>query len=212
MYTAFLQKDVPSIRDAVPELPEDVAGLVDRCLHKKREERLDDLGPLADALSRYTNPDTPGARAGGTVVGALTLSGTRAPSTAALARTAPAEAAPAAKRRTTLALAGVGVAVVLGGITVIALRPGGARPPVVTPSAEPAASHAPEPTVAPTVSAAPVLASATALPAAVSANAALPPRAGQQHSGPRATSAASTAAAAAPTSAPRKGIEEKLPY
>jgi serine/threonine-protein kinase len=71
MYTAFLQREVPSIRSAVPDLPADVAGVLDRCLQKRREDRLDDLGPLVEVLGRYTDPTSAGALAGGKVVGAL---------------------------------------------------------------------------------------------------------------------------------------------
>ncbi|WP_437799003.1 serine/threonine-protein kinase [Sorangium sp. So ce693] len=71
MYTAFLQREVPSIRSAVPDLPADVAGVLDRCLQKRREDRLDDLGPLVEVLGRYADPTSAGALAGGKVVGAL---------------------------------------------------------------------------------------------------------------------------------------------
>ncbi|WP_437866055.1 serine/threonine-protein kinase [Sorangium sp. So ce363] len=71
MYTAFLQREVPSIRSAVPDLPADVAGVLDRCLQKRREDRLDDLAPLVEVLGRYTDPTSAGALAGGKVVGAL---------------------------------------------------------------------------------------------------------------------------------------------
>ncbi|KYG07299.1 protein kinase, partial [Sorangium cellulosum] len=71
MYTAFLQREVPSIRSAVPDLPADVADVLDRCLRKRREDRLDDLGPLIEVLGRHADPASPGALAGGKVVGAL---------------------------------------------------------------------------------------------------------------------------------------------
>ncbi|WP_437914885.1 serine/threonine-protein kinase [Sorangium sp. So ce302] len=71
MYTAFLQREVPSIRSAVPDLPADVAGVLDRCLQKRREDRLDDLAPLVEVLGRYTDPTSAGALAGGKLVGAL---------------------------------------------------------------------------------------------------------------------------------------------
>jgi hypothetical protein len=50
MYTAFLQGTVPSIREHVPELPDELAQLIDRCLVKERAGRLDQLGPLLDLL------------------------------------------------------------------------------------------------------------------------------------------------------------------
>jgi eukaryotic-like serine/threonine-protein kinase len=68
MYTAFLQGKVPSIREFLPELPVDMADALDRAIAKQREQRLDDLGPLIQALSRYADPTVPGAQSGGRIV------------------------------------------------------------------------------------------------------------------------------------------------
>jgi serine/threonine-protein kinase len=50
MYTLLLQGEVPSVRVALPDLPQAIADLIDQCLKKNREERLAGLGPLLDAL------------------------------------------------------------------------------------------------------------------------------------------------------------------
>jgi serine/threonine protein kinase len=179
MYTAFLQGEVPSIRAVVPELPADVAGVVDRCLQKQREGRLENLGPLIDVLGRYVDSSVAGALAGGTVIGKLpvpgdpTWSGTASaqtastPSTstqAATAQTASTAALPTTAatspppRSRTLALAGAGVALVVVGIGVaFALRPppsSSAAPDVPGPSASGQAVGAAA-TAPPTVVAAP---------------------------------------------------------
>jgi serine/threonine-protein kinase len=68
MYASLLQQTVPSIRAILPDLPSDAGELIDRCLAKRQTDRLDDLGPLIDVLSKYTDPNAPGARSGGRVV------------------------------------------------------------------------------------------------------------------------------------------------
>ncbi|WP_437297902.1 serine/threonine-protein kinase [Sorangium sp. So ce426] len=97
MYTAFLQREVPSIRSAVPDLPADVAGVLDRCLQKRREDRLDDLAPLVEVLGRYTDPTSAGALAGGKVVGALAP--LAAPPSSGAVAAPPALAAPGGRAR-----------------------------------------------------------------------------------------------------------------
>jgi serine/threonine-protein kinase len=69
MFAAFLQGTVPAIRDLVPDLPVDAAGVIDRCLAKKKEDRLDDLAPLIDVLAKYADGRAEGASAGGRVLG-----------------------------------------------------------------------------------------------------------------------------------------------
>ena len=81
MYTAFLQGTVPPIRDYLPDLPADVATVIDHCLAKERAGRLDDLGPLIDVLARYTDPSAQGAEVGGRVLAATAASSTGAAST-----------------------------------------------------------------------------------------------------------------------------------
>jgi hypothetical protein len=68
MYAAFLQGTVPAVRSFAPDLPPDVANIIDRCLAKKKEDRLDDLAPLIDVLDKYADGSVAGAMAGGRVV------------------------------------------------------------------------------------------------------------------------------------------------
>jgi eukaryotic-like serine/threonine-protein kinase len=91
MYTAFLQGTVPSIREHLPELPDDVAQVIDRSLVKDRAGRLDDLTPLLEALEpridpgvteSLRRPDTPGVTSPETTTGRRALGRSR--------RTAPA--------------------------------------------------------------------------------------------------------------------------
>jgi serine/threonine-protein kinase len=69
MYALFFQGTVPAIRDLVPDLPADAAAAIDRCLAKKKEDRLSDLTPLIEVLSKYADASVAGAQAGGRVVG-----------------------------------------------------------------------------------------------------------------------------------------------
>jgi hypothetical protein len=129
MYTSFLQGTVPSVRELVPELPEDVVAIIDHCLQKQRAGRLDDLGPLIEVLARHVDPAAPGARAGGAVVGALPLpmanpspvtkgvgAKTAAPASVGTLAQVP------ARGRNTIVL-GIGAAVVLTvGVGAVALR------------------------------------------------------------------------------------------
>jgi serine/threonine-protein kinase len=69
MYALFFQGTVPAIRDLVPDLPADAAAVIDRCLAKKKEDRLSDLAPLIELLSKYADGNVAGAQAGGRVVG-----------------------------------------------------------------------------------------------------------------------------------------------
>ncbi len=68
MYAAFLTGDFPRIADAIPALPDDVAALIDGCLVRERERRVDDLTSLRDALRAYEDQTQPGAMAGGIVL------------------------------------------------------------------------------------------------------------------------------------------------
>ena len=52
MYASFLQGTVPSIREFLPDLPDDVAKVLDHCLVKTQEHRLDELGPLIEILEK----------------------------------------------------------------------------------------------------------------------------------------------------------------
>jgi len=54
MYQMFLQGAVPSVRERLPELDEEVATVVDHCLKKDRSERLPDLGPLIEVLEPFS--------------------------------------------------------------------------------------------------------------------------------------------------------------
>ncbi|WP_129573387.1 MULTISPECIES: serine/threonine-protein kinase [Sorangium] len=234
MYTAFLQRDVPSIRSAVPDLPADVADVLDRCLQKRREDRLDDLGPLIEVLGRHADPASPGALAGGKVVDAL------APLIAP-----PRSAAPAAvtdrggpARSLKRACAGAALLAAIGVAAFAALRrpPADAPAPLVSTSA--AAEGAPAPLVSSTAAAegarasgpAPLPSSApsAAAPAALArddraaeaaAASAVPPA---RRPPPKAPSGTATAKAPAPSatppvtppapSQPARGIVDQLPY
>ena len=66
MYAIFLQGSVPSVREYLPDMPDDAAQVIDHCLAKQPADRLDKLGPLIDVLVKYSNPDVPGAKVGGT--------------------------------------------------------------------------------------------------------------------------------------------------
>jgi eukaryotic-like serine/threonine-protein kinase len=68
MYTAFLTGTIPSIGRYVPDLPADAVAIIDHCLAKARDERLDDLEPLIALLRHYSRAESPGGDAGGRVV------------------------------------------------------------------------------------------------------------------------------------------------
>ncbi|WP_437318343.1 serine/threonine-protein kinase [Sorangium sp. So ce385] len=161
MYTAFLQREVPSIRSAVPDLPADVADVLDRCLRKRREDRLADLGPLIEVLGRHADPASPGALAGGKVVGAL------APLAAPPRPAAPAAVTDRGGPARSLRRAGAGAALLaaLGVAAFVALR----RPPADAPAPPVSASAAAEGAPAPPVSASAAAEGAPAPPASASA-------------------------------------------
>jgi serine/threonine-protein kinase len=99
MFVAFLQQTVPAVRDVVPDLPEEVAGVLDRCLAKNKEERLDNLQGLIGVLEKYVDSTVRGAMAGGRVVGAIDR--TNAPRSRAISLTT--------KTRSRLAFVGMAV-------------------------------------------------------------------------------------------------------
>jgi serine/threonine-protein kinase len=68
MYTKFLREPVPSIRAVLPDLPADAGTVIDHCLAKFKAERLSDLGPLIEVLTKYTLGSAPGAESGGRVI------------------------------------------------------------------------------------------------------------------------------------------------
>jgi serine/threonine-protein kinase len=68
MYASLLQGRVPSIRELVPDLPRDFGDVLDHCLAKQPSDRLDDLVPLINVLAKYSDPNAPGAHAGGRIV------------------------------------------------------------------------------------------------------------------------------------------------
>ncbi|WP_437725704.1 serine/threonine-protein kinase [Sorangium sp. So ce861] len=236
MYTAFLQREVPSIRSAVPDLPADVADVLDRCLQKRREDRLDDLGPLIEVLGRHADPASPGALAGGKVVGAL------APLAAAPRSAAPAAVTDRGGPARSLKRAGAGAALLaaIGVAALVALRrppadapappasaSAEAAPPASTPAeADGARASGPEPPPSPAPSAAPPppAAPGAAAPAALArgdraaesvAPSAVPPA---RRPSPRAPSATAPAPSATPPvtppapSQPARGIVDQLPY
>ncbi|WP_437945173.1 serine/threonine-protein kinase [Sorangium sp. So ce296] len=233
MYTAFLQREVPSVRSAVPDLPADVADVLDRCLRKRREDRLADLGPLVEVLGRHADPASPGALAGGKVVGAL------APLAAPPRSAAPAAVSdrggPARSRRR--AGAGAALLAAIGVAAFAALRRPAADAPaplVSTPaeaerapappastSAEAAGARAsvPAPPPSPAPSAAPPAALARDDRAAeAAAPSAVPPARRPSPKAPSGTAAKAPAPSATPPvtppapSQPARGIVDQLPY
>ncbi len=147
MYTAFLQGEVPSIQAMIPDLPADVAGVVDRCLQKQREARLDDLGLLVEVLGRHEDPAAAGANAGGKVIGTLAPAATTTQSTAAVGRTA--IEAPAGSPRYLKLVAALAALLVVGVAALFALR----RTPTSAPSSDIAAlsEHSPSSLAAPAI-------------------------------------------------------------
>ncbi|WP_437939079.1 serine/threonine-protein kinase [Sorangium sp. So ce341] len=234
MYTAFLQREVPSIRSAVPDLPADVADVLDRCLRKRREDRLADLGPLIEVLGRHADPASPGALAGGKVVGAL------APLAAPSRSAAPAAVSDRGGLARSLKRAGAGAALLaaIGVAAFVALR----RPPADAPaspvSTSAAAERAPAPPASASAEAAGARASGPAPPpspapsaappaalarddraAEAAAPSAVPPARRPSPRAPSGTAAAKAPAPSATTpvtppapSQPARGIVDQLPY
>jgi serine/threonine-protein kinase len=216
MYTAFLQGSVPSAREAIPELPDDMAGVLDQCLHKRRDGRLADLGPLIDVLRRYTDPSARGAQAGGTVLGELPASKTGPDTAAATTRTStPADAAPHAKTRTrATAVLGVVAAALVVLIALLAL---GGRPAARGGVAEASSNRVPsaEPTTNASASAAeptPTAAASSAEAAAASASAnAVDVAASVARTAPVAAKRAAPAAPSAPAASAQPAKEAAKP-
>ncbi len=217
MYATFLQGTVPSIREFVPDLPPDMADVLDRCLVKERAGRLESLTPLIDVLEKYADPRVPGANAGGVVVEAPVVSAgqiTASPLSTSVG------AAPAPWSRTPLVIAVVAVlAVGVGGGVFALTRPGPSRgdtpdvpPPVhstATPGATTPAPSPSEPAPAqppPVVGVTPATASTvlhapptTAVPVAT-------------HHASTSDPASSHAAPPPTVTASKQGIYEKPPY
>jgi serine/threonine protein kinase len=130
MYTAFLQGTVPPIRDYLPDLPADIATVIDRCLAKERASRLDDLGPLIDVLARYTDRTAQGAEVGGRVLAAVTaVSSTGAAATNEPLSSSLSSASPGRKSRPLLVAAGVVLGTAVVGAAGFALSRDPVKPP-----------------------------------------------------------------------------------
>jgi serine/threonine protein kinase len=168
MYAGFLQGSVPSIREFVPDLPRDMADVLDRCLAKERDQRHADLGPLVEVLEKYSDPSVRGAATGGVVVEAPVSAPVE---TAASSLTASVGAASGQRRSRTPRLAfGLLALVIVGGAgagtfaltrhptaraqTPDLLAPSVTTPSVVAPAAPPPATS--EAAVASTPGSAPV--------------------------------------------------------
>jgi serine/threonine-protein kinase len=95
MYTAFLQGTIPSLRDAAPDVPQDVSQVIDQCLRRNRDARMPNLRPLIEVLRRYTDVRVSGALSGGRVVSVMPSASAFAPVTggAAVAAGAPTQLA-----------------------------------------------------------------------------------------------------------------------
>ncbi|AGP34064.1 serine/threonine-protein kinase [Sorangium cellulosum] len=231
MYTAFLQREVPSIRSAVPDLPADVADVLDRCLRKRREDRLDDLGPLIEVLGRHADPASPGALAGGKVVGAL------APLAAPPRSAAPAAVSDRGGPARSLKRAGAGAALLaaIGVAAFVALRRPAADAPAPLVSTSAAAERAPAPPASMSAEAAAGARASVPAPPPSPAPSAAPPvalarddRAAEaaapsavpsaRRPSPKAPSGTAAAPSATPPvtppapSQPARGIVDQLPY
>jgi hypothetical protein len=212
MYATFLQGTVPSIRDFVPDTPEDAARVLDHCLGKERAQRLGDLGPLIEVLAKYADSELPGARAGGRVVAAplrLATEVTAAPTASSVAGLPP-------KRRWRAAPTIAAVVVVGAGLGTGAWALSRKNPPVVSPpplataqasTAGPAGAAASTETLPPAVTPSVDMPS----PSPTVSAAARPPRGG---GGVAAVGPRPSASAVVPPPPPsaKKGISEKLPY
>jgi serine/threonine-protein kinase len=221
MYATFLQGAVPSIREFVPELPPDMADVLDRCLAKERTGRLDSLAPLIDVLEKYADPRVPGANAGGVVVPAPV----RTSGEIAAALSASVQATAPRRSRMPLAIAIVTMVALGAGGGVFALtRSGPAKtaqpdpPPVLstpttgtTPPAGTTASTAPA--ASPPVVVPPVASPALTHPSPGTAGAG-PAGTHRQGAGNTASSGVvATPPTATPTAtATKQGIYEKPPY
>ena len=191
MYTKFLTGKVPAAREVLPDLPEDMATVLDGCLKMQREERLDSLEPLIDVLGRYADPTVPGAGAGGRVVSGVAIPTARASTIGGAASEVDVTATPSpASTAKRFAIGGV-AALLLGGLgAYVAISSPATTAQGSAQSASPVASAAPEPsvTVTPTSSSATATADVPASPstsvastlpsasASVSARASAPPR------------------------------------
>jgi serine/threonine-protein kinase len=67
MYKAFWKRPVPRIRELVPALPLGVANVIDRCLKKRRDDRLDSLDTFIEAFAPYLDPHAPDGDVGGVI-------------------------------------------------------------------------------------------------------------------------------------------------
>ena len=218
MYAAFLQGTVPSIREFVPDLPEDCARVLDQCLAKQRDARLGDLRPLADVLAKYADPRVPGADAGGRVVEAPIQAAdvaTNEPLSSSVARASP-------KRRSRGVV--LAAAVVVGGAGIgAAVFFGGRHAPSASPQ-QANASAAPIPLASQTATEATLPSPQGSVSPSATASSAPPASAGGQRpavgaSAGRSTAlpspparSATTAAAPGPSATQKHGLPESLPY
>jgi serine/threonine-protein kinase len=242
MYTKLLQSKVPSIHEYLPDLPADVAAVVDHALAKLAQDRLADIGQVADVLSRYADPSVAGAQVGGRYVPDAVAprpgqTGSGLTASAAPVSGSTAELAPrTGPRRAILVSAAALVVAASAGVFAWNRRaPGAAAPPPVAgslsdaPSAVasfgPRAPESPLPSSLP--SAAPSTSGAASAQPAPPSSSVRPPQNAMQNvavaahpSGTRPQPAPSVhpegAAAAAPPSTPasssHKGIPSALPY
>ena len=217
MYVAFLQGTIPRIREFVPALPNEVGDLLDRCLQKERDQRLDSLQPYIDTLRKYVDASTPGAEVGGVVVSAPAAGG-NANTASALSRSS----AGSSNRRRTI-LAGVALALIGGAaVLFVVQRQAATTSPAAGPTTSLTTSSAASMEIAaastPSISIpSPSIAASSVVDAGPSAISSGAPSAKRPLPGAAPLAAASsarpvTSAAAAPAPSPNKGIVEKLPY
>ena len=50
MVTGVLEEPMPSVRSACPDLPDELADVIDRCLQKRKDQRIGSARELLDAL------------------------------------------------------------------------------------------------------------------------------------------------------------------
>ncbi len=213
MYVAFLQGTIPRIREFVPALPSDVGDLLDRCLQKERDQRLDSLQPYIDTLRKYVDASTPGAEVGGVVVSAPAAGG-NANTASALSRSS-ADLAGSSNRRKTI-VAGVALALIGGAaVLFVVQRQAASSSQAVAPTTSSLTSSAPSAEVAASSSApSPSIVASSVLDAgpSVGAPSAKRPLPGAAPLAAATSARPATSAGPTPAPSPNKGIVEKLPY
>ncbi len=229
---ALLHAEIVPIRMHVPDLPPEVAGVVDRCLERSPDARLGELSELIAVLSPHLPEPSSEASSSMRFADALSnLEVDALPVGALPATPAPGDAVPAAtpaarrSSRVALAIAAALAVGVMGWLSVTALRassratsPDGMAVTGQDPSTTAASTTtAPAPPTEAPIGPSPELASASAPATPTTATTGAPRvspvrirTSSASPSGAPAASSASAGRSAAPP--PRMGIPERLPY